>query len=53
MLWAAVWDRERGHPGGPGIPDYFQYCGGRSGNGSSVGSIRASGGTSRVGLGGG
>ena len=43
---------DRGVPGVPGIPEYFQHRCGCSGKGGNVVILRSSGGTSWVGLGG-
>ena len=52
ILWTTLCVIERGDTGRTGIPDGFQHAGGRSGKGGSAGSLRASGGTSQVWLGG-
>ena len=51
ILWAEVWDGERGDTGGPILTNNFQHNGGVSDKGGSVGITLASGGTSRVGMG--
>ena len=40
IIWTTVPERERGDTGGPGLTNYLQHCGGRSGNGGPTGSLQ-------------